>query len=110
MVIWRKIKNTHTHFDDWGTLSWGSLFAVGLGLSLSPQTLQLGLLRLWAVFVQKTEQLGSRLSIEKVATELVDGWRHLQSLIENCAATLDSHISWPFEETGKIALGLDVAT
>ena len=100
-------KETPTNFDDWWTLAGGSLLTVGLSLGLGTQTLELGLLRLWAVLVQKTEQVGSGLSVKKVASELVDGWWHLQSLVKNCASALDSHVSWPFEETGQITLGLN---
>ena len=98
------------NFNNSRALAWGSLLAVGLSLSLGSQTLVLGLLRLGTVFVQKTEQIGSGLAIEKVATELVDGWWHLESLVKDRTTALDADITWPFEEAGKIALWLDVAT
>ena len=42
--------------------------------------------------------------------ELVDGGGDLQSLHQNSLLSLNSDVSWPLDETSKVALGLDVST
>lgn len=108
IILYKKI--SLTDFDDKRTLAGSSVLAISLSLSLGTQTFELGLLRLWTVLVQKTEHLGSSLSVKKVATKLVDGRGYFQTLVKNSATTLNANITRPFKETGQIALRLDGST
>ena len=42
--------------------------------------------------------------------ELVDGWGNLESLHEDSLLSLDTYILWPFDETSKVALWLNISS
>ena len=79
----------------------------GLSLGLESGLLLLG--GLWRVLGEELEELGSLVLVNGLG-ELVEGWWRLESHEENSLLSLDSHILWPLDESGKILLWLDVTT
>jgi hypothetical protein len=64
--------------------------------------------RLRSVLVKYLEKLSSSLSVDDTRLELIDGWRNLDSLIEDSFLSLDSNVSRPLDESGQISLVSDV--
>ena len=79
----------------------------GLSLGLESGLLVLG--SLWGVLGEELKKLGSLVLINGLR-ELVEGWWRLESHEENSLLSLDSDILWPFDESGKILLWLDIGT
>ena len=79
----------------------------GLSLGLESGLLVFG--SLWGVLGEELQELGSLVLINGVR-ELVEGWWRLESHEENSLLSLDSHILWPLDESGKILLWLRLAT
>ena len=78
-----------------------------LGIRL--QALLLALLVLGPVLVQQLEQVDGQVAVERVL-ELVDRGRHLQSLVQHLALTLDAHILRPLDIAAEVAARLNVLT
>jgi len=66
-------------------------------------------LGLRSVLGEQFKELGSLVLLESLA-ELVDGGGHLQSLHQDSLLSLNSNVARPFDETGKVTLGLDIAS
>lgn len=79
----------------------------GLSLGLESGLLVLG--SLWGVLGEELKKLGSLVLVNGLR-ELVEGWWRLESHEENSLLSLDSDILWPFDESGKILLWLDIST
>jgi len=90
-----------TELDDWDDLGVPLLFGESL------KTILLFNLSLWLDLLAQTGQLRDLISGESVG-ELSNGWRNLDSLHEDSLLSLKSDILWPFGESGKITLWLDV--
>jgi len=91
--------------DEQGLLG---LLVLGLLVSgSSVQTSLLLLLGLWAVLVQKLEELGRGVLVEGVR-ELGDCWGDLEALVENDLLPLKTDVFGPLDETSKVGLGADV--
>lgn len=88
-------------------LGWCLILASNLSFGLRLQAGGLLQLCLWAVFLQELEQLNGGLLVECLR-ELVDCWRDLQSLLQDCLVALDADVLGPSDEARKIALGLDI--
>jgi hypothetical protein len=71
------------------------------------QTSFLLLLCLWAVFVQKLEELRGGVLVEGVR-ELCDGGGDFETLAQDDFLALEADIFGPFDETGQIRFGTDV--
>jgi hypothetical protein len=79
------------------------------GLSLLDETRLLLGLGLRAVLVEDTEDLGGQVLVGGVL-ELSDRRRNLQAHVEDLLLALKTDILGPLDETGEVALGLDVLT
>merc|ERR1711907_917512 len=103
LVTWLIPILTHTGFlestDFAGSLSLGSL-ADALGLLALALRLEL---------VEQPEEL-ARLALVEGVLELVDCWRHLDTLVQDPARALDPHVLGPLDEAGEVSRGADVAT
>jgi len=95
--------------DDGGALGRLILLSGNTSFSAFAETLLLLLLGLGTVLVQKLEQLGSCLSVQR-GLELVDCRRDLQAGLENGLLALETDVLGPFHEAAQIALGLDILT
>jgi len=83
------------------------LLALGDGSGLLEETLLLLSLRLGAILVQKLEGLGSSVAVEGVG-ELRNGGRDLETDVQDLLLALKADVFGPLDETGQVALGLDV--
>jgi hypothetical protein len=79
------------------------------GFSFSLESGLLVLDGLWGILGQELEELGSLVLVNSLG-ELVESWWGLQSHEEDSLLSLDSDILWPFDESGKISLWLDITT
>jgi len=79
----------------------------GLSLGLESGLLVLG--GLWGVLGEELEKLGGLVLVNSLG-ELVESWWGLESHEEDSLLSLDSHVLWPLDESGKILLWLDVTT
>ena len=79
----------------------------GLSLGLESGLLVLG--GLWGVLSEELEKLGGLVLVNGLG-ELVESWWGLESHEEDSLLSLDSHILWPLDESGKILLWLDITT
>lgn len=96
-----------TVLDDDRLVGLHNLLALGLSSGKSPKTFALLNLGFRAVLVQELEELSSRVLVQGLG-ELVNGWRHLQALVNDLLLALKTDVSGPLDETGHIALGLNV--
>jgi len=79
----------------------------GLSLGLESGLLVLG--GLWGVLGEELEKLGGLVLVNGLG-ELVESWWGLESHEEDSLLSLDSHVLWPLDESGKILLWLDITT
>jgi len=79
----------------------------GLSLGLESGLLVLG--GLWGVLGEELKKLGGLVLVNGLG-ELVESWWGLESHEEHSLLSLDSHVLWPLDESGKILLWLDVTT
>ena len=79
----------------------------GLSLGLESGLLVLG--GLWGVLSEELEKLGGLVLVNGLG-ELVESWWGLESHEEDSLLSLDSHVLWPLDESGKILLWLDITT
>merc|ERR1719481_285528 len=93
--------------DDGRSFGGRVVFAVNLLFRFGQKTLLLSLLALRTVLVQQLERLGGSGSVQGHG-ELVDGRRDLETLVQDGSLPLQDDILGPPDETGQIALGLDV--
>jgi len=80
-----------------------------LGFSLGLKSLLLLLSGLWRVLSEELKK-GSRLTLVNGLGELIQDWWCLQSHHENSLLSLDSDVLWPFHESGKVSLWLNIST
>lgn len=80
-----------------------------LGLSELDETFLLGLLVLRGILGQKLEE-GKGLSAIKGLGELVDGGRHLETVIDDLLLALDTDVSRPADKARNISLVVNVVT
>ena len=81
--------------DDWFLLCfWFPCGFLLRELSESHFLLRVGV---WTVLVQQLEELGGRLLVQGLC-ELVNGWRDLQSLVQDSLLSVQSHIFRPSHE------------
>lgn len=88
---------------------WGLLWSRSVLGSLSNlgQTLLLLGPGLWSVCVEQLEELSGSVLVQSVL-ELGKRGRNLQSLVENLLLSLQLNVLWPFDESRKVLLWLDV--
>eukprot|EP01085_Mycamoeba_gemmipara_P003334 Mycagemm_TRINITY_DN9985_c0_g1::TRINITY_DN9985_c0_g1_i1::g.3334::m.3334 type:complete len:168 gc:universal TRINITY_DN9985_c0_g1_i1:532-29(-) len=99
-----------TELDDSGGLGLdNSLGVLSLGLSSLEKASLLLSLALWLVLVQELEESGGVVLVQS-AGELGNGRRHLQALVQDALLALQANVLGPAQETGKIALRLEIAT
>ena len=79
----------------------------GLSLGLKSGLLVLG--GLWGVLGEELEELGGLVLVNGLG-ELVKSWWGLESHEEDSLLSLDSNVLWPFDESGKVSLWLDITT
>lgn len=79
----------------------------GLSLGLESGLLVLG--GLWGVLSEELEKLGGLVLVNGLG-ELVESWWGLESHEEDSLLSLDSHVLWPLDESGKILLWLNITT
>ena len=79
----------------------------GLSLGLESGLLVLG--GLWGVLGEELEKLGGLVLVNGLG-ELVESWWRLESHEEDSLLSLDSHVLWPLDESGKILSWLNVGT
>lgn len=84
------------------------LAVLGNRLGLLDKTGPLLLLCLGTVLVQELEERGGGVLIEDVG-ELGNCRRNLESLLEDFLLALQTDIFWPFDVSGQVLAGLDVA-
>ena len=94
---------------DWLWSDMAVLLSTLSGLSLSLESGLLVLGGLWGVLGEELEKLGGLVLVNGLG-ELVESWWGLESHEENSLLSLDSHVLWPLDESGKILLWLDVTT
>lgn len=94
---------------DWLSTDEAVLLSTLSGLSLGLESGLLLLGSLWGVLGEEFEELGSLVLVNGLG-ELVEGWWGLESHEEDSLLSLDSHILWPLDKSGKIFLWLDVST
>ena len=85
----------------------GGLGILGLSSSLKAELLLLA--RLGRVLSEELEELGSLVLVDGLV-ELSDGWGDLKAAHKDSLLALDADIAGPFDETGEVALGLDVTS
>ena len=83
--------------------------ALGDSSSLLMETLLLLGLRLWAVFVEKLEALGSEVAVESIR-ELRYCRGNLKTEIQDLLLPLKTDVLGPFDEAGEVTTGLDILT
>jgi len=81
--------------------------ALGDSSSLLVETLLLLDLRLWAVFVEKLEALGSEVAVKSIR-ELRYCWGNLKTEIQDLLLSLKTDVLGPFDEAGEVTTGLDI--
>jgi len=95
--------------DNGGPFAGGVLFAVHLLLGFGQESLLLGLSAFGAVLVQKLHHLSGGGAIQG-HRELVNRRRNFETLLKDGLLSLEDDVLGPADETGQIALGLDVLT
>jgi hypothetical protein len=83
-----------------------------IGNSISSGSLETGLLllcRLGTVFVEKFEQLSSRVLVKSMG-ELSNGGWDLETLVEDDFLALETNIFRPLDEASQVCLGTNVLT
>lgn len=85
----------------------GGLGILGLSGGLEAELLLLA--GLGGVLGEELEELGGLVLVDG-GLELGNGWGDLQALHEDGLLALDADVTGPLDETGEVALGLDVTT
>lgn len=92
-----------------GLCCWCGILASGFRLSGRLEACILLQLGLGTILLQDFEELECGLFVQRLR-ELVDWWRNLQALLQDCLVTLNTDVLGPADEAGKIALGLGALT
>jgi len=99
-----------TEFEgDWLWSDEAVLLSALSGLSLGLESGLLVLGGLWGVLSEELEKLGGLVLVNGLG-ELVESWWGLESHEEDSLLSLDSHVLWPLDESGKILLWLNITT
>jgi hypothetical protein len=89
------------------SLAWGIWLSVSSCFSSGDESLFFLGLVFWGVLLSQLKQLSSGLLVQSLS-ELVDGRRNLQSLLEDGSLSLEFDVFWPSDESGQVSFWLDI--